>query len=259
MTDNSDRVAFSLLVDFAGEVFELAQSETFTVGREGDLVIDDNPYLHRQFVEFAAADGLWWITNVGSRIAAFLTDSEGLMRTTLAPGARLPLVFPTTLLTFTAGATAYEVILTTKAPMYEAQRHRIVTTGDTTIAPSTFTESQLLAILALAEPLLRRVGSGAADVPTAVDAAKRLGWAQTRFNRKLDNVCDKLTRAGVRGLHGRPGAEATNRRLQLVEYAVSTLLVTRGDLHLLEREVHANRRVSALTSSASTRVTGVRS
>jgi len=241
MTDET----YSLTVDCAGEVHQLDGSTSFVIGREGDLVIDDNPYLHRHFIEFSLVDGLWWVRNVGSRIAAFLTDGQGLMRTSLAAGARLPLVFPSTLLTFTAGATAYEVILTTDVATYETQQHRVVTTGDTTISPTTFTETQLLAILALAEPLLRRAGSGAAEVPAAVDAARRLGWAQTRFNRKLDNVCDKLTRAGVRGLHGSPGAEASNRRLQLVEYAVSTLLVTRSDLPLLDREARKNATVLA--------------
>lgn len=230
----------TLTIDFAGELHQLDGSTGFVIGREGDLVIDDNPYLHRYFIEFTLVDGLWWVRNVGSRVAAFLTDVQGLMRTSMAPGARLPLVFPATLLTFTAGATAYEVILTTEVAAYEAQQHRVLTTTAATIAPTTFTDTQLLAILALAEPLLHRAGSGAAEVPAAVDAARRLGWAQTRFNRKLDNVCDKLTRAGVRGLHGGPGAGASNRRLQLVEYAVFTLLVTRADLPLIDREAHQN-------------------
>ena len=87
---------------------------------------------------------------------------------------------------------------------YAAQTHRLPPGGDTTITPTAFTESQLLAILALAEPFLKRVGTGAAEVPSAVVAARRLGWTQTRFNRKLDNVCDKLIAAGVSGLRGNP-------------------------------------------------------
>lgn len=229
-----------LVVDFAGEVFEVRPGQEFTIGRDGDLAIDDNPYLHRLFLSIGFMEGLWWVSNIGSRLAAHLTDRSGLMRSALAPGARSPLVFPESLLTFAAGSTAYEVILTTVAHDYEPQPHRMPAVGDTTIAPSAWTESQLLAILALAEPLLRRVGTGAAEVPTAVAAARRLGWAQTRFNRKLDNVCDKLIAAGVPGLRGEVGASATNRRLQLVEYAVSTLLVTAADLPLLERESRAN-------------------
>lgn len=229
-----------LTVDFAGELFEVPLDHVFRIGRDGDVDLDENPYLHRNFLELAHADGLWWVTNVGGRLAASLTDERGLVRSQLAPGARLPLVFPRTVLTFGAGSTTYEFVLETDIDGYEVQLHRVVTSDGTTIAPTTFTEAQRLAILALAEPLLKYPGTGATEVPTAVEAAQRLGWAQTRFNRKLDNICDKLTKAGVRGLRGTPGAVALNRRVTLVEYAVSTLLVTADDLPLLERESRAN-------------------
>ena len=56
----------------------------------------------------------------------------------------------------------------------------------------------------------------------------------TRFNRKLDNVCDRLARIGVGGLRGGQGRLASNRRARLVEFAVATRLVTRNDLYLLD-------------------------
>ena len=71
-------------------------------------------------------------------------------------------------------------------------------------------------------------------MPTSAGAALRLGWTITKFNRKLDNVCDKLTRNGVRGLHGDARNLATNRRARLVEYALSARLVTTHDLALLD-------------------------
>jgi hypothetical protein len=57
----------------------------------------------------------------------------------------------------------------------------------------------------------------------------------TRFNRKLDNVCDKLDRFGVEGMRGGPGARAAGRRAALAEYAVTTGLVTPADLALLDK------------------------
>lgn len=62
-----------------------------------------------------------------------------------------------------------------------------------------FTDSQKALIVALAEPMLRRDGTGFSAIPSSADAARTLGWALTRFNRKLDNVCDKLDRVGVAG------------------------------------------------------------
>ena len=77
---------------------------------------------------------------------------------------------------------------------------------------------------------------------TADEADARLGWPLTKFNRKLDNVCEKLDRVGVRGLRGgRVEGAASNRRTALVEHAVSTLMVTAEDLPLLDEEYAANQ------------------
>jgi hypothetical protein len=95
-------------------------------------------------------------------------------------------------------------------------------------------------ILALAEPLLKRDGTGMSELPTSAQAAERLGWTLTRFNRKLDNVCDKLDRIGVPGLRGGVRSYATNRRVRLVEHAMAARLVTRDDLPMLDMEHDQN-------------------
>lgn len=223
-----------LTLDFAGEILTAEPEQELTVGRSGDLEIDDNPYLHRDFLRFSYREGMWWVANVGSRMAAYLTDANGLMRSTLAPGARLPLVFPQTLITFAAGDTLYELIADVPDTPYDPVRPQSPGNGTTTIVPGQFTESQLLAILALAEPVLRRSGSGAGEIPSTSQAATRLGWTAKKFDKKVENICDKLTAAGVRGLRGAGVRMASNRRLHLVEYAVSTLLVTPDDLPLLD-------------------------
>ncbi|HQV91660.1 MAG TPA: hypothetical protein PLA46_08745 [Phycicoccus sp.] len=226
----------ALIVDFAGEVHRLVPGERFTVGRNGTLAIDDNPYLHRIVGELRHSKGFWWLDNVGSRIAVHIQDGARLTASVLAPGATLPLVFPRSIVSFSAGGTVYELWLDQVIPGVGGTPLAPESGGDTTISPTEFTESQRLAILALAEPLLRHGGAGASDVPSAVQAARRLGWTQTKFNRKLDNVCDKLDRAGVAGLRGGPGNQAASRRIRLVEYALGSLLVTQDDLDLLDRE-----------------------
>src|SRR5690625_6113241 len=94
--------------------------------------------------------------------------------------------------------------------------------------------------------MLNREGSGMSSVPTSAQASKRLGWQLTKFNRKLDNVCDKLDRLGVRGLRGGPGKLASNRRARLVEHAVFSRLVTSADLPLLDQ---SDRKSTRLNSS----------
>ena len=95
------------------------------------------------------------------------------------------------------------------------------------------TPSQRLLIVALAEPTLREPTAGL-QIPANKQTAARLHWTITKFNRKLDNVCAKLTKAGVAGLHGTPGNLAANRRRTLVEFALQSGLVTADDLDLID-------------------------
>ncbi|WP_029138136.1 FHA domain-containing protein [Nakamurella lactea] len=221
-------------VEFCGEWTQLDEQKPFTIGRGGDLQIDDNPYLHRHFLQVARSDGLWWLSNTGSQLSATVTDGAGSVQAFLAPGARLPLVFANTTVLFTAGPTTYELTLVGNEPTFEVSDPAGATSGETTIGPVLLTESQKAVIVALAEPMLKREGTGTSAMPSSKDAAARLGWEMTRFNRKLDNVCDKLDRRGVRGLRGGPGQLATNRRARLVEHAVASRLVTVEDLKLLD-------------------------
>jgi hypothetical protein len=219
---------------FCGERHEVPRGEVFTVGRDADLVVDDNPFLHRRLLSLECSGGLWWLANTGSRLAATVSDADGLVQSWLGPGAAVPLVLPRTVVLFTAGSTAYELEVLVPASWTPAGTVRDDADGATTLAPPVLTDSQYLLVLALSEPLLRRAVNGRTEVPSSAEAARRLGWTLTRFNRKLDNVCQKLARSGVRGLHGAPGLLASSRKARLVEYAVSSRLVTREKLYLLE-------------------------
>lgn len=222
-------------VEYCGEWYRADPGTVFAVGRDADLHIDDNPFLHRRFLEISRNDGLWWLANVGSRLAATVTDGGGRVQAWLAPGARLPIVFEMLNVIFTAGPSTYEFTIHSSAPAFSENNTVITGEGATTVGTVSFTPSQKLLILALAEPMLLRDGTGMSDIPTSVNAAKRLGWATTRFNRKLDNVCDKLDRVGVQGMRGGVRSYATNRRARLVEYAIASRIATRFDLPLLDQ------------------------
>ncbi|MFN8168383.1 MAG: hypothetical protein U0S36_06340 [Candidatus Nanopelagicales bacterium] len=225
----------TLVVSFCGEDLPVAPGRTFVVGREGDLGLDDNPFLHRRFLQLERRHDLWWIANVGSQLSATLTDPDGLLQSWLAPGAALPLTLPRTVVAFTAGSTSYDFeLLLSDAPYTQSRRladHD--PSGQTTVGRVTFTPDQFRLVLVLAEPRLRAESRGTAVLPSAAAAAERLGWTVTKFNRKLDNVCAKLAGMGVRGLHGDAERLASNRRARLVEYAVGARLVTREDLESL--------------------------
>lgn len=219
------------LVEYCGEEYRIDVETPFTIGRKGDLAVDDNPYLHRVFLDLRHAEGVWVLANIGSKLAATVSDRGGRFTAHLAPGAVLPLVFEATVVRFGAGSTAYEFEIRLTEPPFE-QIDSVVddNIGATTMLPFTLTPDQRLVVLALAERSLARHGSGPSALPATSEAARRLGWTEKKFNKKLDQVCHKLANAGVRGLHGGPGQLASNRRARLVEYCMSTRLITADDL-----------------------------
>lgn len=223
-----------LVLEFAGERIEVSPGREFTIGRDGDLVIDENRYLHRRFLVLTAEAGMWWLGNVGTRIAATITDGTGRVHAQLGPGARLPVVFDRLHVLFGAGSTSYDFTLHTQGGFAVDPGARPEATGDATIGDVPLSPSQKLLVVALAENVLRQTETGRGEIPSSADAAERLGWTLTAFTRKLDTVCGKLEREGVTGLRGGRGKLATNRRMRLVEHAVATRLVTREDLALLD-------------------------
>ena len=225
----------TLRIDFCGEAYTASPGEEFVVGREGDLEVDDNPYLHRRFLLLTEERGLWWIANVGSLLSATITDGSGGVQAWLPPGARLPIVFPVVQVLFSAGSTTYDFTIENDEQFFSTTNIHAGASGSTTIGVVPLTSSQRLLVLALAEQVLRQDSPGRGEIPGSAEAAERLGWPLTTFNRKLDNVCEKLDKVGVQGLRGGRGKLATNRRARLVEYAVASRLVSRDDLILLER------------------------
>ena len=136
---------------------------------------------------------------------------------------------------FTAGPTTYEFFVATDDAPFDAAVKDPVAYGETTSGPASFSPEQRLLLIALAEPVLRSGVRGSAAAPSSAEAARRLGWSLTKFNRKLDSVCEKLEHQGVRGLHGGPERLAANRKARLVEYVLAVRLVRLEDLDLLPR------------------------
>ena len=224
-------------VEFAGEWFAVDPAAPFVIGREGDLAIDDNQYLHRHFLELRFDGRLWWLTNMGSRLAATVSSGEGTVQSWLAPGAGIPLVFADYTIVFTAGPTTYDMHVQLTAPPFQVSPQQRKPMGTETIMPIRLNADQRLLVLALAEPILRRDTLGASQLPSNLAACEQLGWSATKFNRKLDYLCEKFSASGVQGLRGGIGKHAVNRRARLVEYCVSMQLVSRTDLAELDEHV----------------------
>jgi hypothetical protein len=246
-------------VVFCGEEYSVSPETGLTIGRTGDVEVDDNPYLHRTFLVVSFENGFWWLGNTGSTLTATVADEQGLFQAWLNPGAKIPLAMKKLIVWFTAGPTTYDFEIHVASPAFKSVTAEPAAdasdgeeVGAATVGRVSLTPDQKLLIVALCEPFLRRREAGTSQIPSSAAAAQRLGWTITRFNRKLDNVCQKLADAGTRGLHGGVGKLATNRKSRLVEHALSTKLVTEDDLALLDDPAASGDATDSTGSTGST-------
>jgi hypothetical protein len=229
-----------LLVEYESQVWEVDPGAPFDIGRDADLTLDENRFLHRRLLRLVHEHGFWWLINIGSTTSITVFDPRTSTQAWLGPGSRLPIIFGYLTVVFTAGPCGYEIIIRNPSPLWQDGVVLPELGGDTTVGTLSLTASQRLLLVALAEPMLRQEGSGLIRIPSNQVVAKRLGWTLTRLNRKLDNVCDKFDRFGVEGLRGGVRQHAMNRRARLIEFVVSTGLVTAVDLRLLDQAIQAD-------------------
>ncbi len=223
-----------LIVDFLSQRWELNTDAELSFGRAGDVTIDEtNLYLHRVVGVFRYIGDTWWLQNLGDWVDIVVRTQQGSTHT-LVPGSRVAIVTRAKI-RFEAGLANYQLDATPIPLPADPAEVRIVVD-----VPSTnrfgfieLNDEQRLLLVALCEP---RLTSEVTKPPPNRATAHRLGWSITKFNRKLDYLCRSLTRAGVPGLKGRLGERASDRRLALIDHAVSTGLVEPADLRLLREK-----------------------
>jgi len=229
-----ERAVSVLHIDFAGELHQVEPGMGLTFGREADLYVDTNPYLHRRVGAFRQRAGGWWLSNIGSSIAIKVCDQSSPSRLTVAPGSSAPLPFQDAVVRFQAGSNVYNL----RVSMPDSD---LFSTDDPYAGPRMappervpLNDEQRLLLVSLAELRLRDVGAPNSAIPSNRSAARRLRWSKTKFNRKLDNLCTKFERLGVGGLKGDSSDLASNRRELLVDHVLTVGLIGQSDLELLE-------------------------
>jgi hypothetical protein len=230
-------MASRLCIEFCGEEHTLAPGDSLSFGREGDLVVDENPYLHRVLGVFRHAEGHWWLDNTGRSISVRVHDCDGPTAAVVAPGHSVALRIAEFVCTFVAGPTRYALdgSLTDPALRPAEGRHPDDDgTGRRTLEWGVveLNDDQRLLLVGLAEGRLRNEPEW--TPPPKAASARRLGWSTAKYNRKLDHLCEKLDRAGVEGLCGVEGLQAADRRRRLVDHALAHRLVCADDLVLLD-------------------------
>ncbi len=221
----------------ADEQAELHPGAQLVFGRMGDFPIDENPHLHRHLGQLYDLNGQWYLRNIGSSIEMAGQWSDG-RRFTLPSDAIMALDGSAASIWFSAGRARYEVMVTIgdapppapSAPIAAPSGGVDTTaTGDVAI-----NDEQRLMLVALARRRLEDPSAPIYDLPSAGEAAAMLGWPVTKYRRKLDYLCSRLAEAGVDGVYGGTGANASTRQIVLVEHALSRGLVTLDHLRLLD-------------------------
>lgn len=227
----------TLTIDFIGEITEVVEGQQLTFGRTADIAVDDaNPYLHRIVGRFFSHAGAWWVENLGSAVALTLARADGTA-VQLAPrieGQPAPVsVIPhgSFSLRFEAGAGVYELVgRSTAAPVPPPRPSAVDGVDTVTFGAIPLTDEERALVIELVRPIFGDPAAGPDQLRPNREIATTLGWSTSKFNRKLDYLCARLARAGVRGMQGGRGAEASNRRWRLVEHAIRMRMITADDL-----------------------------
>lgn len=227
-------MASRLQIDYAGQRIDLAPDDVMTFGRAADLVIDDtNRHLHRVTGRLFTDSSVWWLENVGTILNLLVADADTRSSSLVAPGRRTAITFPKSVIRFRAGQSDYELAmeLIGEHPVHCPREPDFLTdTIGFIVVP--LTDEQRLLLVALSEQLLLDPHS-VLELPTNRQLAQRLDWSITKFNRKLDNLCQKYAKAGVEGLHGSSSELATDRRRRLAEHVIEHAVVVPEDLATL--------------------------
>lgn len=216
---------------------------TTTVGRMGDLVVGgDNAHMHRRLVTITAEGKVWRLANVGRFIPVHVTQLDGVLLTTLAPGASTVIEWPEFLLTFSAGQETYHLDCYAEIPLSrEASLHTLH--GDETIGLGPLSEDERLILAAIGEDVLRSPTHDYSLMRKNTEVAERLGWTRKKFDHRLDDVCAHFAAHGVGGASGPMGprqGNASNRRIKVLQHAIEARLITVADLALVEAEAAAD-------------------
>ncbi|CAB4744917.1 unannotated protein [freshwater metagenome] len=231
-----------LYLEFCGEDHTLSPGNSLSFGRDAELLIDENPYMHRVLGRFVLLGHHWCIQNLGKSIAFTIKDSVGKSSALVAPGSTAAILHGEFTCRFVAGPTRYEISGALEG--FEWDTDLLGADG----AHGTKTmdwgrvelnDDQRLLLLALCEQRLLDPQTEQTQPPSNRHGAARLGWSLTKFNRKLDHLCEKLHRAGITNVHGGLGANATDRRWYLIEHALQVQLVSVNELHLIDAQHRA--------------------
>lgn len=232
-----------LLIDFIDERFETSPRDEVTFGRAATVVVDEeNEFMSRVVGAFVFHQGSWWLQNRSSTAELSVVTDSGPKKT-LPPTTSDPLTSAGGVVRFRAGRSNYELRFELSnppsVPGSSDNTESDIADGTLDLAAPKATEEfgvvplngEQRAMLGLfAKSWLLDPGAKYHELPPNADVAHRLGWSLKKLDRKLDYLCARLSNAGVQGLRGAKGGEASDRRRYLVEHVISVRLISVEDV-----------------------------
>lgn len=204
-----------------------------TFGRSADVIIDDNPFMHRIAGAFVSMHGVWMLQNEGAATSLSLVDDTG-RRVNLPPGARAALTSGHGSVRWRSGHDDYRVDFVVESPP-ESPPNGAAAPGPATatlVPPLTGREIDFM--VTMARHLL--VGS-ARPVPTYAEVAHVWKVSTKTVDNTIQNLKAKLAAAGM------PAPATTD---ELVALLVDTGAIDHRDLQhaALDRDDGPVRAVS---------------
>lgn len=225
----------SLTVRLDERISMVSPHDDFTFGRspECTVCLDEQDLAISRLAGRIEYDGtLWWVLNASASRSLGFVDEYGL-RSVLPPGKRRPVEGRARVLVDGTDRT-HEFTLEPPGRPGAAR----VDTGEPDLAegvPTTIGESVIvndadrLALVALFAGYLDEGPRYDPNPKSYAAAAARLGWPRTTLVKRIEYLRSRLSAAGVPNLTG------WNAMNNLAEYALTTGLITRGDLDELRR------------------------
>ncbi len=209
--------------------YPLVAGERFTFGRAEECTARvgiGDPAISRVAGSIHDEGGTWWLSNDSGKRLFAVVDELGF-RSVLPPGRRVALEAPVRIvLDGTGGTHTMQVIVPHREPVgVDAASGTPTSAGEGVMVNN----ADRLAMVALFAGYLEDPPRHDPYPKSYGAAAARLGWPRTTLVKRIEHLRTRLTSAGVPNLMG------WNALANLAEYAITTRLVTKEDLHLLQR------------------------
>jgi hypothetical protein len=218
----------SLVVSAAGNTHRVEPGESFTFGRAATCTVcldPEDPAISRVAGEVSLTGDVWFVTNRSRSRHFAVVDRFGL-RHVLGPGQRDPIEGRVRVIV--DGSNGSHELVFSGPPPAEAEPEAL--SGQPTSAGDgvLINDADRRALVALFAGYLHEGAKYDPAPKSYAAAAARLGWPRTTLVKRIEYLRTRLSAAGV------PHMQGWNALSSLAEYALTTGLITRDDLALLD-------------------------